>query len=47
MILSGFPAVIVGNARPELASIEESQLIYKATGKYAAGILEGWHHFYG
>lgn len=47
MLEAGYPAVIVANARPELADIEASELLYRASSSYAAGILEAWQHFYG
>ena len=47
MMTAGFPGVIVGNAQPELRHLPDSQMIYRADRSYAAGILEGWQHFYG
>lgn len=47
MLEAGYPAVIVANARPELADIEANELLYRASSSYAAGILEAWQHFYG
>ncbi len=47
MLASGFPAVIVANAQRELADLPDHPLIFRATQSYAAGILEGWQHFFG
>lgn len=47
MLLAGYPAVIVSNARAELSEIEENETLFRATSPYANGILEAWHHFYG
>lgn len=47
MLTAGFAGLIVANAKPELLELAESNLIYRAEHSYAAGILEGWQHFYG
>lgn len=47
MLLAGYPAVIVSNARAELAGIAETETLFRAKTPYANGILEAWHHFYG
>lgn len=47
MLTAGYPGVIVANAKPELQQLEESSILYRAEHSYAAGILEGWQHFYG
>ncbi len=47
MLLAGYPAVIVSNARAELAEIVETEKLFRAKTPYANGILEAWHHFYG
>lgn len=46
MLTLGYPSVIVGNALPETKNLEAGPTIYKAENKYAAGIKEGWKHFY-
>lgn len=47
MLQAGYPAVIVSNARPELAAITGSEKLFRASYPYAEGILEAWQHFYG
>lgn len=47
MLQSGYPAVIVSNARTELAEIKENDMLFRAKYPYAQGILEAWQHFYG
>jgi sucrose-6F-phosphate phosphohydrolase len=46
MLTLGFPAVIVGNAQPELLESEEHPLIFRATRGFAGGIHEAWTHFH-
>jgi hydroxymethylpyrimidine pyrophosphatase-like HAD family hydrolase len=46
MLSLGYPAVIVGNAHPELASLRNQEHVYQAKAGHAAGIIEGWKHFY-
>lgn len=47
MLQSGYPAVIVSNARAELAEIKENDMLFRAKYPYAQGILEAWQHFHG
>lgn len=47
MLMAGYPAVIVSNARAELAEIEGNDKLFRANYPYAQGILEAWQHFYG
>jgi len=47
MLMSGFPAVIVGNAHDELTDLPDNPMIFRASKPCAAGILQGWQHFYG
>ena len=47
MVQSGYPAVIVANAQPELKAIPADPLVYLAKKCCAGGILEAWQHFYG
>jgi sucrose-6F-phosphate phosphohydrolase len=44
MFRSGFRGIVVGNAAPELKSLD-SPTIYSAEGHYAAGVLEGIRHW--
>lgn len=44
MLTAGFRAVIVGNAKPELADVTGKK-IYRATATHADGVLEGLHHW--
>ncbi len=46
MLTEGYPAVIVGNHQPELEKLTDIPTIYFAKKCYAAGIQEGWNHFY-
>lgn len=46
MLSLEYPAVIVGNAQPELDQLPLHTLLYRAEGQYANGILEAWKHFY-
>ncbi|MFC7371148.1 HAD-IIB family hydrolase [Fictibacillus iocasae] len=45
MLLLPYPAVIVGNCQEELKNVS-GDLIYRAKGHCAAGILEGWKHYF-
>lgn len=47
MLQAGYPAVIVSNARPELADLKGTDKLFRANYPYADGILEAWQHFYG
>lgn len=47
MLTLGYPAVIVGNAQPELTTIEPHPRLYHAQKNCAKGIHEAWLHFYG
>lgn len=46
MLSLEYPAVVVGNAQPELDKLPLDTLLYRAEGHYANGILEAWKHFY-
>ena len=46
MLELGYPSVIVGNGHPELDYLLDRPTVYKATRTHAAGIQEGWQHFY-
>jgi sucrose-6F-phosphate phosphohydrolase len=45
MLSLPYPAVIVGNCQEELKSVQ-GDLIYRAKGRCAGGILEGWKHYF-
>lgn len=47
MLQSGYPSVIVSNARAELTEVKENDMLFRAKYPYAQGILEGWQHFHG
>ncbi|MCD2137315.1 HAD-IIB family hydrolase [Salinicoccus halitifaciens] len=47
MLTAGYPAVIVSNARKELAEVKENDKLFRASYPHAHGILEAWQHFYG
>lgn len=47
MIMLGYPAVIVGNAQPELLQLAEHPSIFRAKRSCAGGIQEAWEYFYG
>ncbi|MGR6896694.1 HAD-IIB family hydrolase [Rummeliibacillus sp. TYF-LIM-RU47] len=46
MLTQGFPAVVVANHQPELEKLRGYPNIHFAEHEFAAGILEGWEHFY-
>lgn len=46
MLTLGYPAVIVGNAQPELIAIASHPDLFRAREHCAGGILEAWHYFY-
>lgn len=45
MLLAGYPAVVVGNAQPELAD-RRIPGVYRARRPYAGGIIEALSHFH-
>lgn len=45
MLIGDTRAVVVGNHSPELAALRDQEQIYFAQGHYAAGIIEGLHHY--
>lgn len=47
MIMLGYPAVIVGNAQPELLQLVEHPSVFRAKRACAGGIREAWEYFYG
>lgn len=47
MLQAGYPAVIVSNARPELAALKGNNKLFHANYPYADGILEARQHYYG
>lgn len=47
MLSLGHPAVIVGNAQPELLEMEPCENLFWANENCAGGIHEAWLHFYG
>ena len=47
MLTLNYPAVIVGNAQPELNTIEPHPHLYRSEKNCAEGIHEAWLHFYG
>lgn len=47
MITLGYPAVIVGNAQPELRQLAAHPSVFRAKRACAGGIREAWEHFYG
>ena len=46
MLALGYPAVVVGNGHPELDVLRHLPTVYQARHTHAAGIIEGWQHFY-
>ncbi|GKV56302.1 hypothetical protein NCCP2222_22490 [Sporosarcina sp. NCCP-2222] len=46
MLSLGHPAVIVGNAQPELLDMVDHPNLFRAKTHCAAGIHEAWVHFY-
>nr|WP_269135812.1 HAD-IIB family hydrolase [Sporosarcina cyprini] len=46
MLSLGHPAVIVGNAQPELLDMDDHPNLFRAKMHCAAGIHEAWLHFY-
>ncbi|HEY4536589.1 MAG TPA: HAD-IIB family hydrolase [Enteractinococcus sp.] len=47
MLKLGLPAVVVGNAHPELDALAQLPHVHRAQATHAAGIIEGWQHFFG
>ncbi|BAU29429.1 sucrose-phosphate synthase/hypothetical protein [Aneurinibacillus soli] len=47
MIMLGYPAVIVGNAQPELTQVAAHPSVFHAKRVCAGGIQEAWEYFYG
>src|SRR5690606_30965885 len=45
MLVGDTRAIVVGNFSPELASLRGQEQIYFARDHYAAGIIEGLHHY--
>lgn len=45
MLVGDTRAIVVGNFSPELVPLREQELIYFAHSYYAAGIIEGLHHY--
>ncbi|WP_088006148.1 HAD-IIB family hydrolase [Indiicoccus explosivorum] len=46
MLELGHPAVIVGNAHPELRRTEALPHVFRASRRCAGGIREAWEHFF-
>ncbi len=44
MFCQGFRGIVVGNAQPELKSLDDPG-VYQATGHYATGVVEGLRHW--
>lgn len=47
MLSLGYPAVVVGNAHPELDHLTGHSHVYRSKATHAAGIVEAWGHFHG
>ena len=45
MLQGNSRALIVGNHSEELVSLKDAPRVYFSTGEYAAGIIEGLHHY--